>query len=481
MLQESAPPYAEPQHTMLTNAHHSKYDSENVQNIACRRNGPQEPQLFISVPRNSSKVQLEMEEGSGRESPIYAQPYASSPGPCHTPSYTIPFRNVYSLTPTPQSPVEAIALPVPAQDMNISTQHNIFFGQDFEVEQHLGGRSPSLATQGLDCHRDSAYFSTDESTEPGGGPEDAPRGPSPPFSSTLLRQAIEHSLADSLHRLPEMVASEVTRQVRECLRASTSEVAAELHKLSCSNIGSQLLAPKRPSSLDLLGSPRRRHKYSYSCQNLLDDDPFPEGLSLSRRSSRVGSTMSAADLDVCSNDQVCSVGMVGQWDHTISVPTRLHHLHLEQGVAQVEVEGDVVELPYKHHQPLKEVLTPLCRELSQSLLLERKGEEGAGGKSVVLHLKVNVDQLNGDDQSDTSMEWDYFDQRDGEWATQTDSCGVDGTVGGGWWGGEAAALCQWAGVLWPVQPLYAAPMEPPIHPEPEVADSCGASCVLRDC
>lgn len=397
-----------------------------------------------------------MEEGgdycSGRESPIYAQPYASSPGPCHTPFYTTPFKNVYSLTPTLHSPTEAISLPVPTRERSSSTQHNIFFGQDFEVEQHSDGRSPSLATQGHDCHRDSAYFSTDESTEPLGGPDDAPRGSSPPFSSTLLRQAIEHSLADSLHRLPEMVASEVTRQVRECLRASTSEVAAELHKLSCSSSGSQLLGPKRPSTLDLLASPRRRHMYSYSCQDLLGDDPFPEGLSLSRRSSRVGGgTMSAAVLDVCGDDKACPVGVTGQWDHTTSVPSRLHHLHLEQAVAQVEVEGDVVELPYKHHQPLKEALTPLCRELSQSRLLEREGEGGTAGKSVVLRLKVNVDQLDGDDQSDTSMEWDYFDQRDGEWTMQTYSCGGDGggTAGGGWWGDGAAPVCHWAGMLWP--------------------------------
>ncbi|XP_050708461.1 uncharacterized protein LOC126992984 isoform X12 [Eriocheir sinensis] len=427
---ESAPPYAQPQHGRSSNAQYSEYETENVRNIAFRRNGPQHSPLFISVPRNSSKVQFEMEEGgshgSGRESPIYAQPYASSPGPCHTPSYTTPFKNVYSFTPTFQSPAEAIALPSPARDSNTPTQQNVFFGQDFEVEQHLGGRSPSLATQGRDCHRDSAYFSTDESTELGGGQEDAPRGPSPPFSSALLRQAIEHSLADSLHRLPEMVASEVTRQVRECLRSSTSEVAAELHKLSCSNNGSQQLAPKRPSTLDLLGSPRRRHMFSFSCEDLLGDDPFPEGLSLSRRSSRVGGTMSVADLDMCGDNQLCSMGVAGHWDHTTSVPTHLHHLHLEQGVAQVEVEGDVVELPYKHHQPLKEALTPLCRELSQSLLLEREGEGGVTGKSVVLRLKVNVDQLDGDDYSDTSMEWDYFDQRDGGGGDGRDNSGGSG-------------------------------------------------------
>lgn len=434
--QESAPPYTQPHHDKGSNAQCPGHELENDHNIAFRRNGPQKRPLRISVPRNSSKVQLEMEEsagrGSGRESPIYAQPYASSPGPCHTPSYTMPFKNVYSLTPTLQSPAKAIALPVPALDVNTPTQHNVFFGQDFEVEQHSGGRSPSLATQRFDCHRDSAYFSTDESTELGGGAEETPRAPSPPFSATLLRQAIEHSLADSLHRLPEMVASEVTRQVRECLRASTSEVAAELHKLSCSNNGSQFLGPKRPSTLDLLSSPRRRHMYSYSCQDLLGDDPFPEGLSLSRRPSCVGGTMSVADLDMCSNDQMCSTSVAGYWDQTTSVPTRLHHLHLEQGVAQVEVEGDVVELPYKHHQPLKEALTPLCRELSQSLLLDREGEGGAAGKSVVLRLKVNVDHLDGDDQSDTSMEWDYFDQRDGEWPTLICGGGDGGAVEGSW-------------------------------------------------
>lgn len=430
--QESVPPYAELQHGRSSNAQYTGSEVGNVRNIAFRRNGPQEPPLYISLPRNSSRVQLEMEESggrcSGRDSPIYAQPYASSPGPCHTPSYTMPFKNLYSLTPTLQSPAKAIARPAPVRDTNTPTQPNVFFGQDFEVEQHSGGRSPSLANQGVDCHRDSAYFSTDESTEHlGGGPEEAPRGPSPPFSSVLIRQAIEHSLADSLHRLPEMVASEVTRQVRECLRSSTSEMAAELHKLSCSNNGSQQLCPKRPSTLDLLGSPRRRHMYSKSCQDLLGDDPFPEGLSLSRRSSRVGGTMSVADLDTCNDDQVCSMGVPGHWDQTTSVPTRLHHLHLEQGVAEVEVEGDLVELPYKHHQPLKEALTPLCRELSQSFLLEREGDGGVTGKSVVLRLKVNVDQLDGDDQSDTSMEWDYFDQRDGEWAMLT---GGDGGGGG---------------------------------------------------
>ncbi|XP_063883533.1 uncharacterized protein LOC135112713 [Scylla paramamosain] len=260
-----------------------------------------------------------------------------------------------------------------------SEHHNVFFGHDFQLEQHSGRRSPSIAAYRHDCHRDSAYFSTDESTEPGAGPDILPRGPSPPFSSAFLREAIQHSLADSLHRLPEIVASEVSRQVRECLRDSTSEVAAELHKLSSTNTGSESLGPKRPSSLDLLGSPRRRHIYSYSCQDLLGDDPFPLALSHSRRSSRAGATLSVVDLDSSSDDQMCSKGVsASHWNQTTSEPSHLHHLHLEHAVAQVEVEGDVVELPFKHHQHLKEALTPLCRELSQSHLLDGKGRGGGG-------------------------------------------------------------------------------------------------------
>ena len=426
VLQEPTSPHAQATHLRSPDiTHYSGHEAENIRNIANRRNRPGESPLFISIPRDPSKVPYKTVEsgscGTGRVSPIYAQPYASSPGPCHTPFYTTPFKDVYSLTPTlqsPQSPAEAAALPRSDYDLDAPARHNIFFGQDFQVERHAEGRSPPLAAYRYECHRDSAYFSTDESTEPGAGPDIAPRGPSPPFPSTLLREAIQHSVADSLHRLPHLVASEVSRQVRECLRASTSEVAAELHKLSSSNNGLQPLGPKRPSTLDLLGSPRRRCTYSYSCQDLLEDDPFLLGFSHSRRSSRVGATFSVADLDASSDDQVCSAGVTSHWNHTTSVPSRLHHLHLDQAVAQVEVEGDVVELPFKHHQPLKEALTPLCRELSQSLLLDRKGEAGVGGKSVVLRLKVDVDQLD-DNQSDTSMEWDYFDQRDGEWAASS--------------------------------------------------------------
>ncbi|KAK8383046.1 hypothetical protein O3P69_011514 [Scylla paramamosain] len=407
VLQEPSSPRTHALHVSSPGiTHHSRHEVENARNIALRRNGQREAPLFISIPRDPSKMSHEMLEsssrGSGRVSPIYAQPYASSPGP-----------DVYSLTPTIQSPTEAAGPAGSSEDA--SEHHNVFFGHDFQLEQHSGRRSPSIAAYRHDCHRDSAYFSTDESTEPGAGPDILPRGPSPPFSSAFLREAIQHSLADSLHRLPEIVASEVSRQVRECLRDSTSEVAAELHKLSSTNTGSESLGPKRPSSLDLLGSPRRRHIYSYSCQDLLGDDPFPLALSHSRRSSRAGATLSVVDLDSSSDDQMCSKGVsASHWNQTTSEPSHLHHLHLEHAVAQVEVEGDVVELPFKHHQHLKEALTPLCRELSQSHLLDGKGEAGAGSTSVVLRLQVAVDQLD-DNQSDTSMEWDYFDQRDGGW------------------------------------------------------------------
>ncbi|MPC60100.1 hypothetical protein E2C01_054137 [Portunus trituberculatus] len=416
VLQEPSSPRTHALHiSSLGVTHPSRHEVENARNIARRRNGQREAPLFISIPRESSKMPHEMLESSsrGRVSPIYAQPYASTPGPYHTPSYTTPFRDVYSLTPTIQSPTEAVAPADSSEDA--SERHNVFFGHDFQLEQHAGRRSPFIAAYRHDGHRDSAYFSTDESTEPGAGPDIVPRGPSPPLSSAIIREAVQHSLADSLQRLPEIVASEVSRQVRECLRDSTSEVAAELHKLSSSNVGSESLGPKRPSSLDLLGSPRRRHIYSYSCQDLLGDDPFPLALTHSRRSSRAGATLSVVDLDTSSDDQMCSKGVsAGHWNQTTSEPSHLHHLHLEHAVAQVEVEGDVVELPFKHHQHLKEVLTPLCRELSQSHLLDGKGEAGVGSTSVVLRLQVAVDQLD-DNQSDTSMEWDYFDQRDGEW------------------------------------------------------------------
>ncbi|KAK4315322.1 hypothetical protein Pmani_013448 [Petrolisthes manimaculis] len=427
---------------------------ERPRNIALRRKGTKISPLTIDL----SKAMQE-EEGAKANtptlgSPIYAQPYASSPGPVvRTPSYTTPFRHMYSLTPTlPLSP-EPVR-PQQQQEQNNSDaalNHNVFFGQDFL--NNFRAHSPPARGhgQGGDRHRDSAYFSTDESTE-NVPPAEHYQHPLPtPPSTILLRQAIEHSLVDSLQRLPEMVASEVSRQVRQCLQTSTSEIAAELHKrtglvaretsTSCSSLvrstsesrrlmreddewydtpqdthpGTRL-GPKRPSTLDLMSLKKKKHTYSYSCQDLLGDDLVPPGFHSSRRSSRVSAAVSFADLDSITEQTV--VGFMGHWDQTTSVPSHLQHLHhgdITYDHPELEVEGHVMELPYKHSQHLKEALTPLCRELSQSLLLEEPdSDSGSGGnrsKNVTLKLKVNLEQQMDGDQSDTSMEWDYFDQR----------------------------------------------------------------------
>ncbi|XP_071534949.1 uncharacterized protein [Panulirus ornatus] len=570
---------------------------ENARNIAHRRKGCKISPLTICLPRDNPGIQYELEEDVGVStscSPIYAQPFALSPGPCGTPSYSTPFKDIYSLTPTMLSPTDP-----PLDAHNSPLMENVFFGQDFRVgdrntqpgsqaalpddhciqpdtqaslvdnqdihpvtqasrvdnqdiqvvgsesrsddqntqfgcqdfqvddqehiqlhghdsrvdaqdmrddghdsrvdaqDMHDDGRdfrvdgqdikvdvqdfqvddgyatlSPPQVQHCQDRHRDSAYFSTDESTDAPAsgdqqGPVENPPWPPWPASSTkLLRQAIEHTLVDNLTRLPEMIASEVNRQVRQTLQASTTEIAAKIQKITedvssdftassvClpgnlsssqqyvnnhedwmgnSNVGSQL-GPKRPSTLDLLGYRRRKHTYSYSCQDLVGEDMFPPGLRRTCRPSRVSAALSFADLGYTDED-ISSGGLVGLSDHTTSLPAHLQHLHrggdyryvVEHSFPEVEVEGNLMELPHKHHLPITEALKPLCRELSRSYLMKEGGEDGGGGrartKNLLLKLNVNMDQMDGY-QSDTSMEWDYFDQPDGE---HPDSDHLNGT------------------------------------------------------
>nr|XP_053650498.1 uncharacterized protein LOC128700987 [Cherax quadricarinatus] len=422
--------------------------TEGIRDIAHRRKGTRVSS--ISIPLG---VQCEEPEEATLSptpsSPIYAQPFASSPGE-GTPSYTTPFRDIYSLTPTLLSPSEAKE-EVESAPLSLPPQ-NVFFGQDFNDEGSYLVNSPPAAQNYYEPHRDSAYFSTDEGTDaPNVGdhhrpPEVFSNPSSPPSSKALLKKAIEHSFVDSLNRLPEIVASEVNRQVRHYL--SASEITTEIRKQntvdSSDNIPSTLNAsrslscsrhnlagdetttgekvdtyerPVRPSFLDLQTLHRRKH--SYSCQDLLGEDMFQPGVYPCSRQPRINTAISFADLNLA-DQLVASRGPLGLSDHTASMPAHLHHLPYipcpgYQSVPEVEVEGMLVDLPRKHHLPLKEALKPLCRELRRSLLLKEAEESPAGAhsKHLVLKLNVKLDQVEGD-LSDSSMEWDYFDQRNGK-------------------------------------------------------------------
>lgn len=354
---------------------------------------------------------------------------------------------------------------VDGQDSRVDDQHLQVDDHDFQIDDGYATLSPPRVPHCHDRHRDSAYFSTDESTDLPGATEQQRPADNPPWapsSTKLLRQAIEHSLVDNLTRLPEIIASEVNRQVRQTLQASTTEIAAKLHKMTvdvsdefaASSVGvprylsasqqfvneneemratsdGAYVGPKRPSTLDLLGFRRRKHTYSYSCQDLLGDDMFPPEPSRTCEPPRVSAALSFADLGF--TDEQMSSGLFRFSDQTISVPTQLQHLHrggsdyryvVKHSFPEVEVEGNLVELPYEHHLPIKEALTPLCRELSRSYLMKECEDTtgGARSKNILLKLNVNLDQLDGY-QSDTSMEWDYFDQPDGD---QPDSDQFDG-------------------------------------------------------
>lgn len=427
----------------------------DLRNIAHRRKGAAGSPLTIKIPGCSPTLPEVNTAPAGvtntPPSPIYAQPFATAQGSAVVHTYSTPFKDIYSLTPTLPSPTERPPSPPVAAENGSSSpgQDNIFFGRDFRVDSNpvLADMAPAPQPQ-QDRHRDSAYFSTDESTEqPVVGDHFipvniTPQLPSP--STQLLRQAIEQSVTDSLNRLPELVASEVNRQVRNCLKNSTSEIAAEVRKISKIVSGSmagglsashqflqksdswahgsddestpRYAKPKRPSTLDL-ALRGQKHTYSYSCQDLLDEDIFPARCSTrTRRSSRVTGTLSYADLDAM-EDQNSAMTSMAIYDYTTSMPAHLQHsdhsFDVNSCVPEVEVEGDIMELPYKHHMTLKEALTPLCRDLSKSLYLRDELEEERKARNMILKLNVSLDQIDGD-VSDTSMEWDYFDQQNGE-------------------------------------------------------------------
>lgn len=426
----------------------------DLRNIAHRRKGAAGSSLTIQIPGHGHALAEVNTPPAGvtrtPPSPIYAQPYATAQGPTVAHTYSTPFKDIYSLTPTLPSPTERPPSPPIAAENGSSSpgQDNIFFGRDFRVDTNpVHADMAPVPQPQQDRHRDSAYFSTDESIEqPVMGDNSVPANNTPQLSSPstqLLRQAIEQSVTDSLNRLPELVASEVNRQVRHCLKNSTSEIAAEVRKISKIVSGSmagglsgshqflqksdswahdsddeatpRYAKPKRPSTLDL-ALRGQKHTYSYSCQDLLDEDIFPARCSTrTRRSSRVTGTLSFADLDAM-EDQNPAMASMAVYDYTTSMPSHLQHLQhsdhsfaLESSVPEMEVEGDMAELPYR----LREALMPLCKDLSKSLCLRDELEEERKARNMILKLNVSLDQIDGD-VSDTSMEWDYFDQQNGE-------------------------------------------------------------------
>ena len=350
-----------------------------------------------------------------------------------------------------------------------SDNDNVYDRNTSKESRHRGQSLPRRRRRRPNRLRDSAYFSTDE----GGDNQSISKSKSSSRAGTLYRSAsaeaeipssliqdaVEKSLSDNLTKLPEIIASEVNRQIKMCIQNSNtaSEITAEVRDLTekveqdfsladnvncefnsndcamindtsdmCSNDGEMLPRKmhttnrERPTSFNF--DLKSGKTFSYSCQDLIDGVLSPAYSS--RQISKKSTSLSFADLgltelersDFMNARRRSSISMDALEQLMGKSPTP------EPASSDVEVEGDLMELPTKHHVPLKHALKPLCRDLTRSLLkhdVDVTQENTADKqrnrkKSLVLKLKIDLDQMDGN-QSDGSMEWDYYDQINGGW------------------------------------------------------------------